>query len=302
MNSTAASWRVSSTRTSESCGSPALARPSRSAAAMAMFDRIAPDDPRRKRGVPGLEAEAERVAGDVGAVLVDDRHHAERHTHPVDAQPVRAHPPVRDLADRIGQTRDGAQAVGHRHQPGVGEPQAVDHGRRPTVGTRRPPRHRRWRRGSRRGDRGAGPRRPAGAASFTSVDAVASTRLAALARAPSSAMGSRGTPEVYGAGARPSHPDPGPGGRLSPWARHQRYGRPPPRPGRHGRGVAARRSTTTPSCSGCSATDPRVRCATPARSSPSKVAATSSTGPSTRSMVTLGRPTGTRPGTGSRRS
>ena len=52
MNSTAASWRVSSTSTSESCGSPALARPSRSAAAMAMFERIAPDEPRRNAALP----------------------------------------------------------------------------------------------------------------------------------------------------------------------------------------------------------------------------------------------------------
>ena len=52
MNSTAASWRVSSTSTSESCGSPALASPSRSAEAMAMLERMAPPEPRRKAALP----------------------------------------------------------------------------------------------------------------------------------------------------------------------------------------------------------------------------------------------------------
>jgi hypothetical protein len=54
MNSTAASWRVSSTSTSESCGRPALAKPSRNADAMAMFERMAPDEPRRNAALPDL--------------------------------------------------------------------------------------------------------------------------------------------------------------------------------------------------------------------------------------------------------
>ena len=49
--------------------------------------------------------------------------------------------------------------------------------------------------------------------------------------------GVEGHPGSVGARPRPSHRDPGPGGRLSPWARHQQYGRPPPRPRRDGRGA-----------------------------------------------------------------
>ena len=52
MNSTAASWLVSSTSTRASSGRPALARPSRSTAAMATFDEIAADEPRRKAALP----------------------------------------------------------------------------------------------------------------------------------------------------------------------------------------------------------------------------------------------------------
>ena len=52
MNSTAASWLVSSTRITLSAGSPAFTKPSRNAPATAMFDEIAPDDPRRKAAFP----------------------------------------------------------------------------------------------------------------------------------------------------------------------------------------------------------------------------------------------------------
>ncbi len=54
MNSTAASREVSSTRTNASWGSPALASASRSTPAIAMFDRMAPDDPRRNAALPDL--------------------------------------------------------------------------------------------------------------------------------------------------------------------------------------------------------------------------------------------------------
>ena len=54
MNSTAASREVSSTRTRPSSGRPALASASRSTPAMAMFDSMAPDEPRRKAALPAL--------------------------------------------------------------------------------------------------------------------------------------------------------------------------------------------------------------------------------------------------------
>ena len=52
MNSTAASWLVSSTSTTLSAGRPALTKPSRNADATAMFEEIAPDDPRRNAAFP----------------------------------------------------------------------------------------------------------------------------------------------------------------------------------------------------------------------------------------------------------
>ena len=83
MNSTDAdSWLVSSTSTRASSGRPALAKPSRRTAAMAMFDWMARRRAPQEGGVARLEAQAGGVAGDVGPVLVDDRHDAERHPHP----------------------------------------------------------------------------------------------------------------------------------------------------------------------------------------------------------------------------
>ena len=54
MNSAAASWLVSSTRMRASSGRPALATPSRRAAAMATLELIAAEDPRRKAALPDL--------------------------------------------------------------------------------------------------------------------------------------------------------------------------------------------------------------------------------------------------------
>ena len=54
MNSMAASWLVSATRVSASSGRPALANPSRRAAAIALFDARAADEPRRKAALPAL--------------------------------------------------------------------------------------------------------------------------------------------------------------------------------------------------------------------------------------------------------
>ena len=82
----------------------------------------------QERGVAGLEAQPERVAGDVGAVLVDDRDDAEGHADALHLEPVGTDPAIGDLADRVGQPGHLAQAGRHRLQPGVGEPEPVDHG------------------------------------------------------------------------------------------------------------------------------------------------------------------------------
>ena len=51
--------------------------------------------------------------------------------HALDPQPVGPAPPVEHLADRVGQRGDGAQAVGHARDAGVGEAQPVERVRAP---------------------------------------------------------------------------------------------------------------------------------------------------------------------------
>ena len=92
--------------------------------------------PPQQRGVPGLEAEPGGVGGDVRPVLVDDRHDAERHPHPLDLEPVRAPPAVEHLADRVGQRGHLAQAGGHGPDPGVGQPEPVERARLHAAGGR----------------------------------------------------------------------------------------------------------------------------------------------------------------------
>ena len=52
MSSTAASWRTSSTSSTQSAGSPALAMPSRSTSAMATLERSAVAEPRSSAALP----------------------------------------------------------------------------------------------------------------------------------------------------------------------------------------------------------------------------------------------------------
>ncbi len=54
MKVTAAARLVSSTRIRESSGSPASANAARSTRAMAMFELMAPDEPRRNAALPDL--------------------------------------------------------------------------------------------------------------------------------------------------------------------------------------------------------------------------------------------------------
>ena len=126
MTSTATSCDGSSTRISASSGSPALAKPARSAAAIARFERSAVPLPRSSAALPALTHRP--AASDVtfGPVLVDDRDDAERDPHLLDLEPVRADPAADDLADRVGERRDLAQAGGHGVDARVGEAQPVE--------------------------------------------------------------------------------------------------------------------------------------------------------------------------------
>ena len=152
-------------------------------------------------GVARLEAQAGGVAGDVRAVLVDDRHDAERHPHLADAQAVRAHPAGQHLAHRVGQRRHLAQAAGHRLDAAGVEPQAVDHRGADAPGLGPLDVARRWRRAPRRPGRRAGRRRRAAPRPSPRSGSCASTRDAALARQSEVRHGDGGHPPM-----RTGHP------------------------------------------------------------------------------------------------
>ena len=88
------------------------------------------------RGVAGLEAQRRGVGRDVGARLVDDADHAERHAHLADLDAGGAELHVGNLADRVGQRGDLFEALRHRFDALGGERQAIEHGRLQTVGAR----------------------------------------------------------------------------------------------------------------------------------------------------------------------
>ena len=174
-------------------------------------------------GVAGLQAQAEGVAGDVGPVLVDDRHDAERHPDPARCA-ARSAAPSRRRPRRPG--RAGAATcrspAGHRLDARRREPQPVDDRGRAS----RPPRPRRRRRrwpprtsSARSTSRSAAASR---AASFASVDAVASDAAGRLR--PPAELGDGGhgdsSPEAAAACVRQT------GGRMARCTRGDARGRP----------------------------------------------------------------------------
>ena len=125
MKATAVSCEVSSTRATASSGRPAF-----TAARRRQRDdgSVGLDGGRRtaqERGVARLQAQTGGVARDVGAVLVDDADHAERHPHPRHPQPVGADPTLGDLAHRVGQRGHLAQTLGHATDPALVQPEAI---------------------------------------------------------------------------------------------------------------------------------------------------------------------------------
>ena len=68
-------------------------------------------------GVARLQAEPGGVDGHVGARLVDDGDHAERHAHARELDAVGQPAPVFDLADRVGQRGQLADARGSLFEP-----------------------------------------------------------------------------------------------------------------------------------------------------------------------------------------
>jgi hypothetical protein len=95
-----------------SAGRPALATASRSTAAMADVGRDGPRRAPQERGVARLQAQPERVAGDVGPVLVDDGHDAERHPHREMRRPL----------GRVQPSMTSPTGSGSDRPPGAGPP------------------------------------------------------------------------------------------------------------------------------------------------------------------------------------
>ena len=85
-------------------------------------------------GIARLQAQRAGVSGDVGAALVDDPNHAERHAHPFDGHAVGAGPGRHDIADRILEAGDGLDAGGHALDTASIEGQPVDEGGGPAGG------------------------------------------------------------------------------------------------------------------------------------------------------------------------
>ena len=88
-------------------------------------------------GVAALDAQAGRVDRHVRASFVDDADHAQRHAHAAHLDARRAEFQVGDLADRVGQRDDLAQAVHHRGDRLVGQREAVQQRRLQAGGGRR---------------------------------------------------------------------------------------------------------------------------------------------------------------------
>ena len=80
------------------------------------------------RGVARLQAERAGVGGDVGAALVDDADHAERHPDPVDGHAVGPGPGGHDGAYGVAEPSDGFDAGGHGLDPRLIEGQPVEEG------------------------------------------------------------------------------------------------------------------------------------------------------------------------------
>ena len=112
--------------------------------------------------VAALEAQGRGVAGDVGAALVEEQDHADRHAHLLDPQPVGADVAFDRLPDRVDLGGDLLDAVRHRGDALLVQPEPLDQGRL-ELGLLAPPRRRRrWLRSGRPGAGGSGRRCAAG--------------------------------------------------------------------------------------------------------------------------------------------
>jgi len=77
------------------------------------------------RGIRRLQAETGRLHGDVGARLVNDADHPQRHPHAADLDAARHAVDVTDAAHRVGKRRHLLQTLQHGIDPRRGELQAI---------------------------------------------------------------------------------------------------------------------------------------------------------------------------------
>ena len=203
-----------------------------------------------QRRVARLQAEPRGVRGDVRPVLVDDADDPEGHADPPDREPVRADPALDDLADGVGEglrPREGPPPSASIRD-GV-EAQPVDDGRSDAGGLGSPDVVLRSRRGSRRGRPRAPRPRARAPRSSAALDALASSRAAALARRPSASRGVLSAMPNATGRAGPRIPAASPGGPVGRARRGRRGARARAR-GPPASSPCARRSTRSRRCRG----------------------------------------------------
>jgi hypothetical protein len=88
-------------------------------------------------GIARFEAERAGVGRDIGTAFIDHADDAKRRAHALDPQPVGAVPGGDDIADRIGQGGNGADAGNDRIDAGIIELEPVDEGGRHAACERR---------------------------------------------------------------------------------------------------------------------------------------------------------------------
>ena len=103
-----------------SAGRSASARPSRSASTIAALESAADEEPRSSAALPDFRQMPTGVGGHVGARLVDDADHAERHPHLTYLDAVGVGPAADHVADRVRQARRDPEALAPCRRSGPG--------------------------------------------------------------------------------------------------------------------------------------------------------------------------------------
>ena len=114
------------TRLTQPAGNPAATAASEAIAASTALECAAVGGAAQHDRVASLQAQRGGVDRDVGARLVDDRDHAERHAHLAHVEAVGQPPALDHLPDGVGQRGDRAYRGGDRGDPRGVEREAVE--------------------------------------------------------------------------------------------------------------------------------------------------------------------------------